>query len=115
MELFKTVFTYVMTIILFLQLLRIRNNIKIKTKPCLYTAVHASFTIDISGTNITGEAQNGTLHALETLNLEGSRLTDIGLLQTIRQRGGTIQSLNINRTNITGVPLWDYDRSLLCI
>ena len=43
MELFKTVFTYVMIIILFLQLLRIRNNIKIKTKLCLYTAVHASF------------------------------------------------------------------------
>ena len=59
--------------------------------------------------------QYGTLHALQSLNLEGSRLTDSGLLQTLRNFGGTIQSLNISRTNITGGPLWDYDQSLPCI
>ena len=56
-----------MIIILFLQLLRIRNNIKILSKLYLYSTVRS---LDISGTNITGEAQNGTLHALETLNQE---------------------------------------------
>ena len=76
---------------------------------------HTLRSLDISRTNITGEAQYGTLHALQSLNLEGSRLTDTGLLQTIRQCGGTIQSLNISRTNITGGPLWDYDQSLLSI
>ena len=76
-------------------------------------------SLDILGTNITGEnlsEYKGTLSCLQNLNMCSCRLlTDKGLLQILQLYRSTLRSLNILGTNITGENLSEYKGTLPCL
>ncbi|XP_023348402.1 F-box protein At3g58530 [Eurytemora carolleeae] len=76
-------------------------------------------SLNISGTNITGEnlsEYKGTLPCLETLNMMYcEQLTDNGLLQILQLCGSTLRTLDISGTNITGENLSEYKGTLPCL
>jgi len=76
-------------------------------------------SLDILGTNITGEnlsEYKGTLPCLQNLNMCSCRLlTDKGLLQILQLYRSTLRSLNILGTNITGENLSEYKGTLPCL
>jgi len=76
-------------------------------------------SLDISGTNITGEnlsEYKRTLPCLENLNMSiCEQLTNKGLLQILQLCGSTLRSLDISSTNITGENLSEYKGTLPCL
>ncbi|XP_023341504.1 uncharacterized protein LOC111711391 isoform X4 [Eurytemora carolleeae] len=76
-------------------------------------------SLDIYGTNITGEnlsEYKGTLPCLENLNMSYCKqLTNKGLLQILQLCGSTLRSLDISNTNITGENLSEYKGTLPCL
>ena len=76
-------------------------------------------SLDIQGTNITGENLSefkGTLPCLENLNLRVCKqLTDYGLMQFLQLCGSTLKSLNLSETNITGENLPEFKGTLPCL
>ena len=75
-------------------------------------------SLDIYGTNITGEnlsKYKGTLPCLENLNMSFcNQLTDKGLLLILQLCGSTLRSLNIPETNVTKENLSEYKGTLPC-
>ena len=76
-------------------------------------------SLDISGTNMTGEnlsEYKGTLSCLENLNMSCcEQLTNKGLLQILQLCGSTLRSLDISGTNMTGENLSEYKGTLPCL
>ena len=76
-------------------------------------------SLDIQGTNITGENLSefkGTLPCLENLNMRVCKqLTDYGLMQFLQLCGSTLKSLNLSETNITGENLPEFKGTLPCL
>ena len=75
-------------------------------------------SLDILGTNITGEnlsEYKGTLPCLENLEIRLCRLINKGLLQILQLCGSTLRSLDISGTNITGENLSEYKGTLPCL
>ena len=89
-------------------------------KQILQLCSRALKSLNLSGTNITGETlAEGTdtsLACLENLNLEWcTQLTDTAFVRTIQLCGRTLKSLDISYTNITLQNLTEYDGTLPCI
>ncbi|XP_023343578.1 F-box/LRR-repeat protein 14 [Eurytemora carolleeae] len=76
-------------------------------------------SLDITGTNVTGEnltEYKGTLPCLQNLKMRDcEQLTNKGLLQILQLCGSTLRSLNIGLTNITGENLSEYKGTLPCL
>ena len=76
-------------------------------------------SLDIEGTNITGEnlsEYKGTLPCLEILNMSCcKKLTNKGLLQILQLIGSTLRSLDIGFTRITVENLSEYKGTLPCL
>ena len=77
-------------------------------------------SLDISGTNITGEEDifryERTLPCLENLNISYCKLlTDNGLLNILQFCGSTLKSLDISNTDITGENIYEYEGTLPCL
>ena len=75
-------------------------------------------SLDISRTVITGDTlvqYTGSLPCLENLNCGYTGLTEEGLLQFLRLCGGTLKSLDIRGTDLTGDTLVQYTGSFPCL
>jgi len=75
-------------------------------------------SLDILGTNITGEnlsEYKGTLPCLENLEIRLCRLINKGLLQILQLCGSTLRFLDISGTNVTGEYLSEYKGTLPCL